>query len=405
MATACLAMSAIGNFVPPMIIFPRARLTEQLKKGAPAETLFCCNKSGWTTIDDMNKYFDHFLSHTRPTESNPILLLLDGHSSHTKNMAFLEKAKRNHVDVLSFPPHCSHRLQPLDVSFMGPLKTHLAKAIDDFLKEHPGKVVTMNELSELFGKAYMKTTNATVAVNGFAKTGIVPLNRNIFSDDLFAPADVTDIDIEANHEDSEVSGVPGESQSGSSKELCDDKKVKNGPGDDVVTTGYDPEAGDIQDFVLPGVDLSDGKIVKNEPGDDDKENCAPGPSKAPNKGFTISPAAILPLPKSQTRKLSRKRKEKAADLTSSPYRAALKEAQASKDIENIKKANKRRPRANTKQLAKRLRLAENSQEDFLCELCGKSFMQSEKGKGWIKCGQCHAWYHDCHKDDCPTCSH
>nr|XP_029709147.1 uncharacterized protein LOC115255307 [Aedes albopictus] len=79
LSTACICMSATGNFIPPMLIFPRARLTEQLKRGAPPETKFSCNKIGWMTVDDFSAWFDHFLKHARPTKENPVLLLLDGH--------------------------------------------------------------------------------------------------------------------------------------------------------------------------------------------------------------------------------------------------------------------------------------------------------------------------------------
>ena len=57
---------------------------------------------------------------------------MDGHNSHTKNLAFVDRAAENFVTVVSFPPHCSHKLQALDVSFMGPLKIYVSKAIQRF---------------------------------------------------------------------------------------------------------------------------------------------------------------------------------------------------------------------------------------------------------------------------------
>lgn len=129
LSTACICMSAAGHFVPPMLIFPRMRMTEQLKEGAPPYTVFRCNASGWMTIEDFNEWFDYFLKFARPTLEHPLLLLLDGHVSHTKNLAFIDKARANNVTVLSLPPHCSHKLQPMDISFMGPLKTQFRKLL------------------------------------------------------------------------------------------------------------------------------------------------------------------------------------------------------------------------------------------------------------------------------------
>lgn len=188
-------MSASGQFLAPMLIFPRVRLTEQLKKGAPPETIFSCNTTGWMTTADFNVWFDHFLKHSRPTRADPVLLLLDGHVSHTKNLAFLDKAKQNYVTVISFPPHCSHRLQPLDVSYMAPLKNNFSKTIEKYLRKNPGKVVTINEISQLLGTAFIQTCSTSIAVNGFRKIGIVPFNRHVFGEESFAPADVTDVDM------------------------------------------------------------------------------------------------------------------------------------------------------------------------------------------------------------------
>ncbi|XP_021706502.1 uncharacterized protein LOC110678188 [Aedes aegypti] len=140
------ALKGRRQILPPMMIFPRARLTDNLKKGAPPDTKFVCNSSGWMTIKEFNIWFEHFLQHTRPTIDNPVLLILDGHSSHTKNLTFVERARESFVTVVCLPPHCSHKLQPLDISFMGPLKTSFSQAVEDYLKSHPGRVVTANFL-------------------------------------------------------------------------------------------------------------------------------------------------------------------------------------------------------------------------------------------------------------------
>ncbi|XP_062539071.1 tigger transposable element-derived protein 6-like [Armigeres subalbatus] len=123
--TVILAMSASGDYVPPAFVFPRARLTEALKSGAPDNSLFLCNPSGWSTIETCSAWFDHFLRYAKPTAGQPILLILDGHSSHTKNIHMLEKASASNVRILSIPPHTSHKLQPLYVSVMGPVKGNM----------------------------------------------------------------------------------------------------------------------------------------------------------------------------------------------------------------------------------------------------------------------------------------
>ena len=64
-----------------------------------------------------------------PPKKNPVLLLLDGHATHTKNMEFIMKARENYATVICFPPYCSHRLQPLDVPFMAPFSSSYSNEV------------------------------------------------------------------------------------------------------------------------------------------------------------------------------------------------------------------------------------------------------------------------------------
>lgn len=115
-------------------------------------------------------WFDHFLAHTRPTAEAPVLLILDGHSSHTRNLEMLEKAKKHHVRILAIPPHTSHKLQPLDVAFMGPLKANYLKAINKFQKQTPGTAVTIYNISSLVNEAFIASSSVATAQNGFRAT-------------------------------------------------------------------------------------------------------------------------------------------------------------------------------------------------------------------------------------------
>lgn len=87
-------------------------------------------ESGYKTTTTFNKWFEHFLEHVWPTEANPVLLIVDGQSSHT-NLSFAEISRDKNVTVLIFPPHCSHRLQPLAVTFMEPFETYFEAVVDD----------------------------------------------------------------------------------------------------------------------------------------------------------------------------------------------------------------------------------------------------------------------------------
>jgi hypothetical protein len=191
LSTFVIAMSAGGVFIPPFIIFPRQRMKVELQDGAPPGTAFVCHPSGWMQTEIFTQWFNHFLKFAKPSADDPVLLILDGHSTHTKNLDFIEKARENHTTVVCIPPHCSHKLQPLDVSFMGPFNTYYVQAIERFLRNNPGRLVTQYQVSKLLGEAFPLAATPTIAVKGFAKCGIVPINRQKFTDADFAAAMTT----------------------------------------------------------------------------------------------------------------------------------------------------------------------------------------------------------------------
>lgn len=411
LSTASICMSATGQILPPMMIFPRARLTTSLMEGAPPDTVFVCNSSGWMTVKEFNTWFEHFLKHTRPTADNPVLLILDGHSSHTKNLGFIERARECHVTVVCLPPHCSHKLQPLDISYMGPLKTAFSKEVESFLKCNPGRVVTLNEISRLFGSAFMKTSNASLGVNGFRKAGIFPLNRFIFNDNDFAPADVTDV-------------LPADPETDrSNNELGDEALESNAADTEAGPSRMHNEVGDINDS-LSNENIAPKGIVKVDANNmlTPKATLAPLDSNVPaglsaRSIFKVSPAEILPLPKTVTRKVGGGRKrEKARNITSSPSRNELKSSQALKDIDQLKKVIKAKTRHisnSDTETPKRKRgrpKGKSNQtktvlaQDTLCEVCGCCFSSSDKGQDWIKCSKCCLWFHECQDSRCPSCA-
>ena len=125
-----------------------------------------------------------------------MLLILDGHSTHTKILEIIDLAREHSVVLLCLPPHCSHRMQPLDVSFMKPLSTYYDQEPEKWLRNNPGRIVTTFQITELFGYAYVKAATSQIAANGFRKTGIFPTNRDIFLSHEFAAADPTHMPVD-----------------------------------------------------------------------------------------------------------------------------------------------------------------------------------------------------------------
>ena len=162
----------------------------ELMDECPPDSISECHNSGWMQTNIFTIWFQHFVKVSGATTDNKVLLILDGHATHTHNLDVINMARENGVYLLSLPPHCSHKLQPLDVAFMKPLSTYYTHAVETWLRQHPGRRVTVFQLASLSGKAYLKSATAQNAASGFRKTGIYPLDRHIFQDHEFAPADL-----------------------------------------------------------------------------------------------------------------------------------------------------------------------------------------------------------------------
>ena len=94
--------------------------------------------------------------------------------------------------MFSFPPHCSHMMQPLDKTVYGPFKKFYAAAMKGWMSDNKGRPLGIYDVPHLVAKAYPKAMTPENITAGFKATGIYPHDRNIFSPDAFLPAQVTD---------------------------------------------------------------------------------------------------------------------------------------------------------------------------------------------------------------------
>ncbi|CAG4983519.1 unnamed protein product [Parnassius apollo] len=106
LVTLCIAVNAVGNSIPCMFIFPRMKYRDYFVRDGPPGCIGAGNSSGWMTGGEFKTFMKHFIDNVKPSPSNPVLLLLDNHSSHL-DIEVVVTAKENNVVLLSFPPHCS----------------------------------------------------------------------------------------------------------------------------------------------------------------------------------------------------------------------------------------------------------------------------------------------------------
>ena len=87
--------------------------------------------------------------------ARPILLILDGHGSH-KELKVIEYARDNHINMLSTPPHATHKLQPFDWVFFKPFKQACGSASASWMRQNPGARLTEYGVAGLVNTAFTK---------------------------------------------------------------------------------------------------------------------------------------------------------------------------------------------------------------------------------------------------------
>lgn len=99
--------------------------------GVPQEKVETTHaKWGSTTMSTelFVEVIDHFIKHTICTRDNPTLLIYDNHESHI-SLRVVDKARSAGLILLTLPPHCSSKMQPLDVAVFASFKAHYNAAV------------------------------------------------------------------------------------------------------------------------------------------------------------------------------------------------------------------------------------------------------------------------------------
>lgn len=430
--TAICACSASGNYVPPALIYKRKRMNTVLLNGSPAGTVGYTSENGWTNNELFVKWLEHFSKFVKPSKDEPVILILDGHGSH-KTLSAIEFAREHGIVMISLPPHTTHELQPLDLTFFGPLKAYYNSECDKWMVNHPGQRISQFDLAALFGAAYVRTATVEKAVNGFNAPGIWPFNPDKINPERFIAAAVT----EEPH-----STRPTIPTSASSATSNNEPNVQLGP----IAVAYSSSATDSA--VIPGPTETGTSSTMDAGAIETGSSSAThdfGASHLQMDSFTKYRDVIQrisPLPKCSATRQRKRKIEGAEVLTASPYKNMLVDKLASqkshgkakslhsehvtqncrptskqkrKNIDKTSKSSKgkkkmtcradkprgRKPntskcaeKATNKKLRKTNKTVRPTAEQNSCLICAEVFADSKPGEKWIQCQKCRGWCHE-----------
>lgn len=405
--TGVCAMNAAGEFIPPMLIFKRSRMNDTLKKGAPPNTAFGCSKNGWMTSELFVQWLQHFIKCTRleKRDQKQILLLLDGHSTHTKNLEAIQLARDYGIVMLSFPAHTTHRLQPLDRSFFKSLKNSYNETASSWLRSNPGSVIKQANVSELLGIAYPRSVRMDIALNGFKATGLWPCDRNVIKEEDFVTSlyimdqDQESADVTETTTRSSITLPPAKVTSPS--RLITPPRSETPP----IVSSPPVVASPPTVVMSPSKFASLPRVVKPvspQPEPSTSHESAPNNNISAVAGSNASLQiksylnVLAPIPYTTVIKKMKKGTKPTMELTSSPYKNEIEAKEKinkgkkpvlvlNKKEKGMQKTIKKRKIDETRNKNKKTKV----KESWLCHLC-----KEDRQENMIQCTQCKGWVHD-----------
>ncbi|XP_018332974.1 uncharacterized protein LOC108742303 isoform X3 [Agrilus planipennis] len=301
--------------------------------------------------------------------------------------------------MLSFPPHCTHRLQPLDRSVFGPLKKYVNNSMDQWMVNHPGQAMTIYEIPGIVAQAFPLAATPSNIVVGFKACGICSFNRDIFQEHDFMPSSVTDRplitvtdpDIVHNTIQNETDNSDINSLMNSDLPVLDFSSLDQNDNANFSVRAVTPQ----------GSGSSVPEISQQDATKDSTTNTYLG-SSGLKTSLIISPQVLKPLPKALPRKSQRvdRRKCKSAILTDTPEKTFLEEKKKEQESKKKKVSkrvfseNKENKKASKGKKIKKTTVDsdedEKGDEDF-CLICLSSTSKSREI--WLQCQDCKLWAH------------
>jgi len=186
--TMTIAVSAAGDTIPPFYLYPRKNMQSTYLYNATSNAVGYANGSGWMTSNDFIEFMKHFIKFAHASKENPILLLMDNHRSHV-TIEVIDIAIEHGITILTLPPHCSHKLQPLDVGVFASLKKSYAVQCDAWTKNHIDLSLEITHVAEIAAISIQNCVNPRNIASGFQRAGIFPFNPEIFAEEDFLAAE------------------------------------------------------------------------------------------------------------------------------------------------------------------------------------------------------------------------
>lgn len=174
LVTAVECISATGEALPPLIIWPAATHRSVWTTHPTPGWHFACSKKGYTdkhiSLRWIKDVFDPLTC--AKAQGKPRVLINDGFATH-ESADLLEFCFQKNIILCRLPSHTSHKLQPLDIGVFGPLKTAYRDQVEQLYRGGAG-TVGKQHFTLLYSRARAVAFTASNIRSAWSKAGLFP---------------------------------------------------------------------------------------------------------------------------------------------------------------------------------------------------------------------------------------
>ena len=123
------------------------------------------------------------------------------------------------------PVTCPH--QPLDVGVFGPFKVSYYNECRNYLRKHPGQIITRYDVCRLTANALSHTMIPGNIIGSFKRTGIYPFNASVVTDEQLAPSTSVNPPKQHSHIDQCEQNTNGNPTVHSTGDQCEQNTIVN----------------------------------------------------------------------------------------------------------------------------------------------------------------------------------
>ncbi|XP_052805300.1 uncharacterized protein LOC128235033 isoform X2 [Mya arenaria] len=174
--------NALGNSLPPFLIYPGFKLDSDLMKGKYPGVQGVCTENGLTDYSTMKHYLEkHFIEHAMlgmRSRTPPVLVLYDGSKSKVSPDT-ISWAKSHNIILFVLPPNSVNLKHPLEKGCFRQFKDHFIRETRIFREMYNVDFISRKAICKIVSEAYPVAMSCKNLVEMFGDIGIFPYKPSI----------------------------------------------------------------------------------------------------------------------------------------------------------------------------------------------------------------------------------